>query len=81
MPDEDEGFEVVPDDQRAGALHIIDDGCDWTAWLVWNMNSRRRLSEHRFALPPERKQITPLATRKKKIRRRSKLSFFTMAEE
>lgn len=72
MPDEDENedFEAIPDDQRAGALHIIDDGCDWSAWLVWNMNSRRRISEHQFAQPPAKPKIIFSMIKPKKIANR-----------
>jgi len=69
--DDEEIIEAEPVEEAAGTSLIIDDGCDWTAWLVWNMNSRRRLSEHVFALPPARPQVVPLgAKRKRKPRRR-----------
>lgn len=46
-----------------------DDGCDWTAWLVWNMNQRRRLSERSFVLPPARPVVTKIKPVKRKVRK------------
>lgn len=55
------------------ARYVFDDGCEWSAWLVWNMNSRRRISEHRFELPPVRPQIRlPSIKPKKKPRKISR---------
>lgn len=70
--EEDFNEEPLTED-AAGTSLIIDDGCDWTAWLVWNMNSRRRLSEHAFALPPARQQVVPLSTKQKRKLRRRKI--------
>lgn len=62
---------VTPIDERAGTTLNIDDGCDWSDWLIWNMNSRRRLSEKVFTFPPTRPQVVPASAKpKKKIRRR-----------
>lgn len=64
MPEE---MEIAHLDERAGASVIVDDGCDWSAWLVWNMNSRRRISEKVFALPPIRQLVSkPGCVRKNK---------------
>lgn len=62
------------DEELVRILHICDDGCDWTAWHVWEMNSRRRISEGRFELPSERPQIVPQTTKpkKKKVRRKKR---------
>jgi len=62
-----------PEDAAAGASVIIDDGRDWAAWLVWAMNSRRRISEKVFALPPERPQIVKVSVKPKKKPRRRKV--------
>lgn len=71
--DDEEIIEAEPVEEAAGTSLIIDDGCDWTAWLVWNMNSRRRLSEHVFALPPARPQVVPLSAKQKRKPRRRKI--------
>ncbi|CAI1829629.1 MULTISPECIES: hypothetical protein [Serratia] len=47
-------------------LHVYDDGCDWTAWLSWKMNSQRRLSQKQFELPPARPQVMKPALKPKK---------------
>jgi hypothetical protein len=62
------------DEAIVRALHTCDDGRDWSAWYVWDMNSRRRISEGRFELPPERPQIVPPTTepRKKAVRRKKR---------
>ncbi|MEG0869876.1 MAG: hypothetical protein RSG77_22965 [Hafnia sp.] len=71
MPEE---MEIAHLDERAGATLIIDDGCDWVAWLVWNMNSRRRISEKVFALPPFRPQVSkPACVRKNKKSQRKNI--------
>lgn len=73
VDDNNEDFTEEPlIEEAAGASLIIDDGCDWTAWLVWSMNSRRRLSEHVFVLPPARPQIVPLSAKQKRKPRRRK---------
>lgn len=56
----------------AGAMEIFDDGRDWSAWLVWSMNSRRRISEGIFSLPPEKQQVVPVSRKPKKKTRRKK---------
>ncbi|HDR2353321.1 TPA: hypothetical protein QCH65_000466 [Enterobacter roggenkampii] len=71
--DDEEIIEAEPIEEAAGSSLIVDDGCDWTAWLVWNMNSRRRLSEHVFALPPARPQVVPLSAKHKRKPRRRKI--------
>ncbi|QHA85732.1 hypothetical protein [Serratia rhizosphaerae] len=53
-------------------LRVYDDGCDWTAWLNWKMNSQRRISEKRFELPPARPQVMPPTLKPKKKARRRK---------
>lgn len=66
-------------DMAAGTLQLIDDGCDWCAWLVWSMNARRRISESLFSLPPMRPLVAkPVAKKKKRTRKpRKALSLFT----
>lgn len=63
----------MPVNEYASATVIIDDGCDWAAWLVWSMNSRRRLSEKLFALPPARPQVMKVSIKPKKKRPRRKI--------
>lgn len=60
------------EDAHTGASQIVDDGRDWAAWLVWSMNSRRRLSEKVFALPPARPQVTRVSNKPKKKTRQRK---------
>lgn len=48
------------------ALHDYDDGRDWSDWIVWGMNSRRRLSEKAFSVPPARPQVVPASIKPKK---------------
>lgn len=64
--EQDEELDEVSPHHRAGTTHIIDDGCDWTAWLKWNMNSRRRISEGRFELPPARPQVSAPSIQQKR---------------
>lgn len=59
------------DEVRNGSLQVVDDGCDWSAWLVWSMNARRRISESLFALPPAPQQVAKRIVKKKKRMRRS----------
>ncbi|MCW4985669.1 MULTISPECIES: hypothetical protein [Enterobacter] len=56
----------------AGTMEIFDDGRDWSAWLVWSMNSRRRISEGVFSRPPEKLQVVPVSRKPKKKTRRKK---------
>ena len=69
---DDENSGVIPVDERAGATLNTDDGCDWTEWLKWDMNSRRRISEKRFELPPTRPQIVPPSIKPKHKRRKKR---------
>lgn len=55
----------------------VDDGCDWTAWIIWNMRSNCRISNGVHQLPPERPQvmapkITPMKKTRKARRRSTK---------
>lgn len=62
------------DEELIRILHTCDDGRDWSAWYVWEMNARRRISEGRLELPPERPQIVPptIKLKKKKARRKKR---------
>ncbi len=52
------------------SMHI-DDGCDWTAWLIWLMNSKRRMRDGVTESPPARPQVAAVKIEpKKKPRRR-----------
>lgn len=65
--------DLLPAGQIRSKVGYADDGRDWTAWLVWNMNQRRRLSERRFVLPPARPVVTklqPVKPARRKPRRR-----------
>lgn len=55
-----------------GALHIYDDGRDYTARLVWQMGERKRISEGTFSLPPPCPQVVPpkISPKKKPAARR-----------
>jgi hypothetical protein len=53
-------------------FHEYDDGRDWAAWHKWNMNTRRRISEKRFELPPARPQVS-LPTIKPRPKPRARL--------
>ena len=65
---------ISGDEELTRALHICDDGCDWTAWYVWRMNERKRIREAVFSLPPDRRQIVkPTIKPKKKRRQRRKV--------
>ena len=69
-----EEIEVSADEELLRVLHRADDGRDWSGWLVWSMNSHRRISEKRFELPPARPQtvkpsIKPRHKRPNKRRR------------
>lgn len=62
---------LTGDEALTRALHICDDGCDWTNWYVWRMGERKRISEHVFTLPPVRPQvIKPTVKPKVKNKRR-----------
>lgn len=60
------------DDEMIRVLHKVDDGCDWSWWYVWDVNSRRRISEKRFELPPARPQIVPSSIKPKQKRRKKR---------
>lgn len=66
------------DEVRSGSLKVVDDGRDWSAWLVWSMNARRRISECLFSLPPARPLVANPVVKKKRTRKsRKPLSLFT----
>ncbi|MBF0032037.1 hypothetical protein HAX39_05465 [Citrobacter freundii] len=61
------------DEALVRSLLVCDDGCDWTAWHVWRMGERQRISEHVFALPPVRPQVvSPTIKPKQKQRQKRK---------
>lgn len=65
------------DEVRCGSQKVVDDGRDWSAWLVWNMNFHRRISEGLFVLPPERPQVAKPVVEKKKQTRKPRKSAVT----
>lgn len=60
------------DEALVRALHVCDDGRDWTAWFVWRMGQRRRISEGVFTLPPVRPQVAPASIKPKATPRKRK---------
>lgn len=58
-------------DRGLKTIHAVDDGCDWSDWLVWSMNARRRISESRFALPPVPQRVSKRTAKNKKRMRRT----------
>ncbi|WP_049856967.1 hypothetical protein [Trabulsiella odontotermitis] len=62
---------TADDTKLLKALHYVDDGRDYSYRIVWEMNSRRRISEKRFELPPACPQVVkPTLVPKSKPRRR-----------
>lgn len=59
---------LTGDEALIRSLHVCDDGCDWTAWHVWRMGERRRISEHVFTRPPVRQRALPQSIKSKKKR-------------
>ncbi|WMY76405.1 hypothetical protein RHD99_10975 [Buttiauxella selenatireducens] len=47
-------YDDTPPELQAGATVVLDDGCDWTAWHVWDMRSRLRVSKGINEQPPAR---------------------------
>lgn len=68
----DDEIGVSADEELVRVLHVVDDGRDWSGWIVWDMNGRRRLSEKRFERPPARPQIVPLSIKPKNRRRKKR---------
>ena len=60
------------DEVRCGSQMVVDDGRDWSAWLVWSMNFHRRISEGLFVLPPERPLVAKPVVEKKKPPRKTR---------
>lgn len=67
----DEEIGVSADEELVRVLHVVDDGRDWSGWIVWDMNNRR-LSEKRFERPPARPQIVPPSIKPKNKRRKKR---------
>ncbi|EOC9629676.1 hypothetical protein [Enterobacter ludwigii] len=67
-----EEIEVSADEELVRILHRVDDGRDWSGWIVWSMNSRRRISDKRFELPPARPQIVKPSINPKQKRRKKR---------
>lgn len=63
---------LTGDEALLRSLHVCDDGCDWTAWHVWRMGERRRISEHVFTRPPVRQRALPQSIKPKKKRRQKR---------
>lgn len=54
----DDEYDDTPPELQAGATLIIDDGRDWTAWHVWDMRSRLRVSKGVNERPPARPLVS-----------------------
>ncbi|WP_439413116.1 hypothetical protein [Enterobacter ludwigii] len=63
---------VSADEELVRVLHKVDDGRDWSGWIVWSMNSRRRISDKHFELPPARPQKVPPSIKPKQKRRKKR---------
>lgn len=63
---------ISGDEALVRSLLVCDDGRDWTAWHVWRMGERQRISEHTFSLPPDGPQIVKPTIEPKKKRRTKK---------
>lgn len=63
---------LTGDEALTRSLHVCDDGCDWTAWHVWRMGERRRISEHVFTPAPVRQRVIPPSITPKKKRRQKR---------
>ncbi|MBK5072193.1 hypothetical protein I2492_04080 [Budviciaceae bacterium CWB-B4] len=66
------------DDVLVRTSLIVDDGCDWTPWLVWKMNTRRRMRNGIHELSPDRPKVseiklTPIKKPKKKRQRKAEV--------
>lgn len=67
------GKHTASDKELLKALHYVDDGRDYSYRIVWSMNSRRRISEKRFELPPACPQVVkPTLIPRPKPRRKRK---------
>lgn len=69
----EEKVELSADEELIRVFHHVDDGCDWSAWHIWYMGNRRRISERRFELPPARPQIMPSSIKPKRRKKRRKI--------
>lgn len=63
------------EDLGAGATIVIDDGRNWTAWHVWNMRSRYRMSRGMFEHPPARPLVSRPIIKKARATRKKKRQF------
>lgn len=57
---------ITPSDEMAGALFFVDDGCDWAAWIIWNMRKMARIRTGKYEPEPARPQIAPVKLTPKK---------------
>lgn len=61
----------IKDEQVKVTVHV-DDGRDWTNWLVWNSKTNYRRSNGINEPPPARPQVSPVRIMpKKKPRKRA----------
>lgn len=57
-----------------------DDGCDWTARLVWNMNARARVRRGGDCVMPPCKQVVAIAKPVKKTKSKNKSRVFEFGD-
>lgn len=56
------------------SMLIIDDGCDWKDWLVWNMRQNCFIHQRINPPAPARPQVSAVTLEPKKKARRGKRS-------
>lgn len=44
----------------------VNDGCDWSAWIIWKMRARRCLRSGQYEPEPVPIQVTPVKITSKK---------------
>ena len=57
-----------------------DDGCDWTARLVWSMNARARVRRGGDGVMPACKQVVAIAKPVKKAKSKNKSRVFEFGD-
>ncbi|MGL4726147.1 MAG: hypothetical protein ACRCWW_16840 [Scandinavium sp.] len=66
------GEMVDLNDELVRSTVNVDDGCDWTAWIIWNMRKNYFIHNRISLRPPARPQVAkPRFEAKKKPRKRA----------